>query len=68
LGCHPQTDLIAGLKPNVDDRGALVVNAHQQTSIQGLYAAGDIVRGLNQIIVAAAEGAIAATNIHNRLG
>lgn len=33
----------------------------------GLYAAGDVVRGLNQIAVATAEAAVAATDIHNRL-
>jgi thioredoxin reductase (NADPH) len=43
------------------------VDAHQQTSVPGLYAAGDLVRGLNQISTAEGEGAIAATHIHNRL-
>jgi thioredoxin reductase (NADPH) len=32
-----------------------------------LYAAGDVVRGLNQFVVAAAESAIAATDIHKKL-
>ncbi len=32
-----------------------------------LYAAGDVVCGLNQVVVAAAERAIAATDIHNKL-
>jgi thioredoxin reductase (NADPH) len=44
-----------------------VVNAHQETTVPRLYAAGDVVRGLNQVVVAAAESAIAATDIHNRL-
>ena len=50
-----------------DEHGALVVNAHQETSVPRLYAAGDVVRGLNQVVVAAAESAIAATDIHNKL-
>lgn len=50
-----------------DEAGCLHVNDHQETSVDGLYAAGDLVRGLNQISVAQAEGAIAATDIHNRL-
>jgi thioredoxin reductase (NADPH) len=50
-----------------DEHGALEVSAHQETSIPGLYAAGDVIRGLNQVVVAAAESAIAATAIHNRL-
>ena len=37
------------------------------TSVDGLYAAGDVVRGLNQIAVATGEAAIAATAILNRL-
>jgi thioredoxin reductase (NADPH) len=44
-----------------------LVNEHQLTSVEGLYAAGDVVRGLNQISVADGEAAIAATAIHNAL-
>jgi thioredoxin reductase (NADPH) len=44
-----------------------VVGEHQETSVPGLYAAGDVVRGLNQISTAEGEGAIAATHIHNVL-
>lgn len=45
----------------------LLVNDHQETSIKGLFAIGDIVLGLNQICVATAHAAIAATQIHNSL-
>jgi thioredoxin reductase (NADPH) len=67
LGTSPRTELAqqAGALTAADDR--LWVNDHQMTSIPGLYAAGDMVRGLNQISVAQAEAAIAATDIHNRL-
>jgi len=67
LGCTPQNELAASLGAQMDGSNALRVNSHQQTSIEGLYAAGDIVRGLNQVVVAAAEAAIAATDIHNKL-
>lgn len=67
LGCSPQHDLACSLRASCDEHGALEVNAHQETSVPGLYAAGDVVRGLNQVIVAAAESAIAATDIHNKL-
>lgn len=50
-----------------DAQGNLIVDAHQRTSLDRLYAAGDVVRGLNQIAVAVGEAAIAATDIHNRL-
>jgi thioredoxin reductase (NADPH) len=67
LGCSPQHDLARALHATCDERGALQVNAHQQTTVPRLYAAGDVVRGLNQVVVAAAEGAVAATDIHNKL-
>jgi thioredoxin reductase (NADPH) len=67
LGSTPQHGLALSLGARCDERGALMVNAHQATSVPRLYAAGDLVRGLNQVVVAAAEGAIAATDIHNML-
>lgn len=45
----------------------LVVNAHMQTGIEGLYAAGDMTNQLSQISVATGQASIAATAIHNRL-
>ena len=47
--------------------GRLVVNEHQCTSIDGLYAAGDVVNVLHQVSVSTGQAAIAATNIHNTL-
>jgi thioredoxin reductase (NADPH) len=67
LGATPQHALARSLRAECDERDALMVNAHQATSVPRLYAAGDVVRGLNQVVVAAAEGAIAATDIHNKL-
>lgn len=67
LGCQPQSALAVACGARCDEDGNLVVDAHQMTSVEGLYAAGDLVRGLNQIAVAAGEAAIAATAMHNRL-
>ncbi len=67
LGCRPASGPALHADLARDEQGMIRVDAHQRTSIEGLYAAGDIVRGLNQIAVATAEGAIAATDIHNRL-
>ena len=50
-----------------DETGRLFTGDHQETSVDGLFAAGDLVRGLNQIAVATGEAALAATAIHNRL-
>ncbi|MBV9345953.1 MAG: NAD(P)/FAD-dependent oxidoreductase [Gammaproteobacteria bacterium] len=67
LGCTPQAQLARDLGAQVDEAGQLIVSAHQETSVRGVFAAGDVVRGLNQIAVACGEAAIAATAIHNRL-
>jgi thioredoxin reductase (NADPH) len=67
LGCSSQNQLARSLKARCEENAALVVNAHQETTVPGLHAAGDVVRGLNQVVVAAAESAIAATDIHNKL-
>ncbi len=67
LGTWPNAELAQGLGARLSDDGRLEVDLHQATSVPGLYAAGDVVRGLNQIAVATAEAAVAATDIHNRL-
>jgi thioredoxin reductase (NADPH) len=38
-----------------------------QTTVADLYAAGDVVSGLNQVSVAVGNAAMAATAIHNSL-
>jgi thioredoxin reductase len=43
------------------------VDARQQTSIAGVYAAGDITPHSQLAVVAAAEGAMAAVHIHKSL-
>lgn len=67
FGTTSQSALARSLDARLDADSRLFVSEHQEVSIPGLYAAGDIVRGLNQISVAAGEAAIAATAVHNRL-
>lgn len=67
LGCEPKAGLAGMLGAQLDDNGEIVVDAQQMTSVEGLYAIGDIVSALNQIAVAVGHAAIAATAIHNRL-
>ena len=67
LGVDPRDHLARTCGARLDDDGRLYVGAHQETSVPGLYAAGDIVRGLNQVTVACAEGAVAAIAVHNSL-
>ena len=65
LGDIKNNKLATDLKLKLKD-GSIVVNKEQQSSISGVYAAGDIVYGLNQICVATSQAAIAATSIHTR--
>jgi thioredoxin reductase (NADPH) len=67
LGSDNQSQLALSLGAAVDAEGALQTDAHQQTTVDGLYAIGDVVSALNQIAVAVGHAAIAATAIHNRL-
>ena len=64
LGLKVHTELAIALGAEHDERGYLMVDHRQQTSVPGLYAAGDIVKGLNQISVAVGGAAKAASAIH----
>lgn len=67
LGVHTRSELAVTLGAAHDGNGALHVTPHLETSIPGLYAAGDVVSGLDQLAVAIGQAAIAATAIHNGL-
>jgi thioredoxin reductase (NADPH) len=67
LGADAQSALALRLEAGVDDGGELLVDERQQSSVDRLYAIGDVVSALNQISVAIGHAAIAATAIHNRL-
>jgi thioredoxin reductase (NADPH) len=67
LGETARSELGAAVGAETADCAKLVVNERQCTSVNGLYAIGDAVQGLNQIAVAAGQAAIAATCIHNTL-
>jgi thioredoxin reductase (NADPH) len=67
LGAVSQSQLAIDLGAQADEAGDLVVDAHQRTSVPGLYAIGDVVSALNQISVGVGHAAIAATDIHNAL-
>jgi thioredoxin reductase (NADPH) len=67
LGLHHASELATLLGARALENGQLEVDSHQQTSVPGLYVAGDVAMDVNQISVAAGHAAIAATAIHNRL-
>ncbi len=66
IGADPKTDFAEGLGLQIDDEGYIVVDERCMTTVDGVWAAGDITSGSNkfkQIVTAAAEGAIAANSI-----
>lgn len=65
LGLKYRSDLALSLGAEHEPSGCLIVDSHCQTSVKGLYAAGDIVRGIDQIVVGMGHAALAATHIHN---
>jgi thioredoxin reductase (NADPH) len=60
IGETPQNELAKQLQAKLDEHGFIVTDEQQRTNVKGVYAAGDITGGLQQIITACAEGAIAA--------
>lgn len=55
------------MNPAKDDAGYLLVDKRQETTVKGLYAAGDITTASNkfqQTIMSAAEGCLAAHSVH----
>jgi len=67
LGESARSGLAASLGAETVECDKLVVDDHCRTSVPGLFAIGDVTRGLNQIAVATGQAAIAATTIHNTL-
>ncbi len=67
IGSTPITSLVDSLAPEKDTEGYLIVDKRQETTISGLYAAGDVTTNSNkfrQTIMSAAEGCLAANSIH----
>ena len=67
LGSDTHTQLAEMVGARLGDKGCIAVDAHQRTSVPGLYAAGDVLIGLDQISHAMGEGGVAATTIRNDL-
>ena len=62
---HVQLAEMVGAKLSKDS--CIVVDSHMRTSVPGLFAAGDVVIGLDQISHAMGQGGVAATTICNDL-
>lgn len=67
LGSDTHTQLAEMVGATLAKDGCILCDDHQRASVPGLYAAGDVVHGLDQISHAMGEGGVAATTIRNDL-
>jgi len=65
LGSDVNNMLAKLLNAKCGEDGGITVDSHQRTNVPGLYAAGDVVIGLDQISHAMGEGGVAAVTIRN---
>lgn len=65
VGYAPENELLKG-QVDLDSRGYVITDRNQKTSVDGVYAAGDIcVKELRQVVTAVSDGAVAATSLEN---
>lgn len=67
LGTDPHSDLARDLGADLTEAGCIEVNPQCETSVEGLFAIGDVIAGLDQIAYGMGHAAVATTAIHNRL-
>ncbi|HID25596.1 MAG TPA: thioredoxin-disulfide reductase [Thermoplasmata archaeon] len=68
VGEEPQNWVAKRIGVKLDDHGYVIVDRWQRTSVEGVYAAGDVTGGVRQIVTACAEGAVAALSSTEVLG
>lgn len=62
-GYQPSTELVKDIA-RLDERGYILTDRQQQTTVDGLYAAGDVcIKALRQVVTATGDGALAATEM-----
>lgn len=64
VGEVPTTEIVRAAGVEINEKNFIKVNDKFETNIPGVFAAGDVTGSFAQIIVAAAEGAEAATNAY----
>jgi thioredoxin reductase (NADPH) len=67
LGTHTRSELAVAAGAKANEQGCLEVDDHLETTVPGLFAAGDVVVGLDQISHAMGQAGVAATAIRNHL-
>ena len=67
LGSHIRSELAEAAGAATTEEGCILVDDHLETNVPGLFAAGDVVKGLDQISHAMGQAGVAATTIRNHL-
>jgi thioredoxin reductase (NADPH) len=67
LGSDTHVQLAEMVGAALSSDRCITVDAKQRTNVPGVYAAGDVVKGLDQISHSMGEGGVAATTIRNDL-
>ncbi len=64
LGSNPESKLARDIGVKTNKRGEILVDDKQATNIAGVFAAGDVIESMKQIVVATGTGAIAADSAY----
>jgi len=68
VGSAPLAEFTKNMGLNMDDKKFIHVDENMKTSVDGIYAAGDVASGkLKQVVVSSAQGAIAAKSAYDWL-
>jgi len=68
IGTLPKSEIAKEIGIKLDKNGYIIVNRNMRTNKDRVFAAGDVIGGVRQIITAAAEGATAALSSLEVLG
>ncbi len=70
IGSEPHKEFVETLGVKTDNEGYIIVSGYMETSIEGIFAAGECTsmwRGFRQIITSVAQGAVAAYGAYTYL-
>lgn len=64
IGAIPASEILKNLNVEVDQKGVIIADCDQKTSVEGIFAAGDVAGGAMRISVAIGEGVKAAMSAY----
>jgi thioredoxin reductase (NADPH) len=64
VGEEPNSKIANQLGVEIDSNNYIITDKDQKTKIEGVFAAGDVTGGVNQLVVSCGEGATAAVNAY----